>query len=136
MRVFIIFLKLLALVPVFVGLLHVIHGLGTDVQLGARVTAAVLADPVLDSQNRFYGTIFMGYGVLLYLCATDLRRHVVLFRILVGFVYLGGVARLLSMALHGAPSAPVVGLTIIELVGVPLLMLWHARVLTAGENRG
>jgi hypothetical protein len=126
---FALFLKLLAPIPVIVGLLHVSLGAGTEVLLGASVAAESLKDPVLDSQNRFYGAIFMAYGPLLYLCAQDLRRHALLLRIVGGFVFAGGLARLVSVALLGLPSTPVVGLIVIEVIGIPLLLAWHARVL-------
>ncbi len=131
MRAFTNFLKCLAPVPVLVGGLHLLIGLRADVLLGARLPDAVLADPVLDSQNRFYGVSFMIYGVLLYLCATDLRKYALVFRFLVGFMFLGGVARLLALALHGMPAAPVIALGVIELAGMPLVLLWHSRVLSA-----
>jgi hypothetical protein len=129
MQAFALLLKLLAPVPIIVGLLHVTLGAGTEVLLGANVPADVLKDPVLDSQNRFYGAIFMAYGPLLFLCARDLHRHALLLRIVGGFVFLGGIARLASVALQGLPSVPVVGLIAIELVGMPLLLLWHAHLL-------
>jgi Domain of unknown function (DUF4345) len=132
MQAFATVLKLLAPIPVLVGVMHLVLGPASDVLLGARATDTLLGDPVLDSQNRFYGVVFMGYGALLFLCATDVRRHATLFRILAGFIFLGGVARLLSMALRGVPSAPVVALTVVELAGIPLLLWWHARVLRAG----
>lgn len=129
MQAFALFLKLLAPVPIIVGLLHVTMGLGTDVLLGATVPPDTLRDPVLDSQNRFYGAIFMAYGPLLFLCAQDIRKHALLLRIVGAFVFLGGVARLVSVALYGLPSVPVVGLIAIELIGIPLLLVWHAHLL-------
>ncbi|MDE0856456.1 MAG: DUF4345 domain-containing protein [Nevskia sp.] len=129
MRAFILVLRLLAAVAVAVGLLHLLIGLHADTLLGARLPAQVLADPVLDSQNRFYGTTFIGYGALIFLCAADLRRYAAVLALVAGFVALGGVARLLSIALHGMPPPPVLGLTLLELLGMPALLLWFRRVL-------
>ena len=120
-------LKFIAPIPMVVGLTHIALGLQTDVLLGANVAAELLSDPVLDSQNRFYGAIFMGYGALIFLCTTNLRQHATLFRILSGGVLLGGLARVVSIVLHGVPSTPVLGLIAIELLGVPLLVWWHSR---------
>ena len=120
-------LKFIAAIPILVGLMHIVLGLQTDVLLGANVAAELLTDPVLDSQNRFYGAIFMGYGALIFLCSTNLRQHATLFRILSGGVFLGGLARVISIVLHGVPSTPVLGLIVIELLGVPLLVWWHSR---------
>ncbi|MSP17671.1 MAG: DUF4345 domain-containing protein, partial [Myxococcales bacterium] len=121
-------LKLLAPVAILVGLLHVVLGLRTDVMLGAKLPVEVISDPVLDSQNRFYGMAFAGYGALLLLCASDLRKYTALFRVVAAAIFLGGVARLIAMALHGAPTPPVLGLMAIELFAVPPLVWWHARV--------
>lgn len=132
MPAFTIFLKWLAPVPVLVGLLHLLLGLRADVLLGASLPAATLADPVLDSQNRFYGVSFMAYGVLLYLCATDIRKYAPVFVTLIGFLFLGGVGRLVSVTLHGMPSPPVAALAAIELVGMPLLLLWFSRLMPKG----
>jgi hypothetical protein len=60
--------------PIFfiVGALHLTLGLQADALLGARLSAEVIADPALDSQNRFYGVSFTLYGVLLFLCSTNI----------------------------------------------------------------
>jgi hypothetical protein len=121
-------LRLLGLVAMLVGLLHLGFGPGADVMLGAHIPPQVMADPVLDSQNRFYGVSFIGNGALLLLCATDIRKYSAVLRIVAAFVFLGGLARLLVIYLRGLPSAPVIGLIGIELVGVPVLLWWHARV--------
>jgi Ni/Fe-hydrogenase subunit HybB-like protein len=71
MRSLALFLKWVA--PVFLVV-------GAEVLLGAHVPADVLADPVLDSQNRFHGVAFTLYGVLLFLCATDLSRYAAVLR--------------------------------------------------------
>ena len=131
MRAFTLLLKLLAPVAIAVGLMHLLIGLHADTLLGAHLPPEVLADPVLDSQNRFYGTTFIGYGALLYLCATDLPRYARVFSILGGFIFLGGCARLIAIALHGMPTPQVIALLLIELLGVPPLLLWHRRLLKA-----
>ncbi len=128
MRAFTLFLKWLAPIPVLVGSLHLLLGVHADVLLGARLPPEALADPVLDSQNRFYGVAFMAYGVLLYLCATDLRKYAAVFNTVIAFMFLGGAGRLIAMALHGMPSPPVILLALIELMGMPLLLLWYFRV--------
>ena len=129
MSTFTAFLKLLAPVPVLVGILHVVLGPGADVLLGAELSWEAIHDPVLDSQNRFYGVVFMGYGLLFWVCAMDLRKYAAVFRIAAGFVFLGGLARLISISVVGVPSATVVFLTVVELLAVPPLVWWHWRVL-------
>ena len=128
LRAFAIFLKVLAPVFVLVGALHLFLGLGADALLGANVPPEVLTDPGLDSQNRFYGTTFMVYGVLLWLCSTDLAKYATVLRCVLWVFFAGGLARLVSILVYGLPPPPIIVLLISELIGPPLLLWWFARV--------
>ena len=129
MQIFVAVLRVVAAIITLVGLSHVIWGPGADVLLGAELSSAALSDPVLDSQNRFYGTTFIGYGGLLFLCATDVRKYATVFSLVSGFIFLGGVARLISAVQVGLPPPLVIGLIASELIGIPVVVWWHARVL-------
>lgn len=129
MQIFVAVLRVVAAIITLVGLSHVIWGPGADVLLGAELSSAALSDPVLDSQNRFYGTTFIGYGGLLFLCATDVRKYATVFSLVIGFIFLGGVARLVSAVQVGLPPPLVIGLIASELIGIPVVVWWHARVL-------
>ena len=117
--------------PIFllVGLLHLSLGVGAEVLLGANLPAAALAAPALDSQNRFYGVAFTLYGVLLYLCATDLRKYATVLRCVLWVFFAAGVARLVSIAIHGLPPPLVLALLASELALPPLLIFWLSRYL-------
>ena len=120
-------LRLGAVIFLVVGLLHLAMGLNADVLLGARLPPDVIADPVLDSQNRFYGTAFAIYGVLLLLGATDLARYAVMLQCCFWCFFSAGIARLAAWAQHGAPSHQVILLLALELALPPLLSLWLSR---------
>jgi hypothetical protein len=122
-------MRIVSAAPLLIGAFHVVHGSEADAALGANVPPEVLANAVLDSQSRFYGAIFMGYGAALYISLTALAQHAATFRIVGGFLVLGGLARLLSVALRGCPGHPIAALITIELGLVPLILWWHARVL-------
>ena len=130
MRTLALFLKIISPVPIAVGLLHLVLGLKADAMLGARLPPAVIADPVLDSQNRFYGVAFMLYGVLLYVGASDLKRYLPVVRWTLWLFFAAGLARLLSIALHGVPSPPVLLLLAVEVIGTPVLLWWISRAET------
>ena len=83
----------------------------------------VIRDPVLDSQNRFYGTAVAIDGVLLALGATDLKRYSVMLQCCLWCFFAGGLARLVSMALYGTPPLMVLALTASELVLPALLSM-------------
>ena len=123
-------LKILAPVFVLVGTLHLLLGVQADVLLGAQLSEAAINDPVLDSQNRFYGVAFSAYGFLLFLAATDLAKYRVVFRILLAVFFAAGCARLVSIAVHGLPSVLVILLLATELLLPPLLAWWHQQVLS------
>ncbi len=116
---------------VLAGLLHVFLGLGADVLLGAHLSPDTLSDASLDSQNRYYGISFTIYGVLFWIAAGDLRRYRTVLRILIAWFFLGGLMRLVSIALKGWPSDMVWALALSELILPPILWWLMLR-----EERG
>ena len=119
-------LKLTAPIFVLVGALHLVLGLEADLMIGAHLTPEILSEPVLDSQNRFYGVAFTVYGFLLYLCAKDLVRYQVVLTILLCVFFAAGCARLISIYLYGVPSEFVLLLLASELV-LPLVAYMFLR---------
>jgi hypothetical protein len=125
------FLRILAPFCILVGALHLVLGLHADVLLGAKIPVDVIADPTLDSQNRFYGTAFTIYGALLWFCASDLGKYAPVLRRLLAVFFAGGLARIVSVAVRGAPTPTVLGLMAIELL-VPLaIFAWLSRATAA-----
>lgn len=122
------FLRVLAPLFVLAGGLHLFLGLGADALLGAKLTSEVIADPALDSQNRFYGTSFALYGVLLWLCAGNVTKHASVLRCVLWVFFAGGIARLVSIAMHGVPPVPVLVLLASELIAPPLILWWLSRL--------
>lgn len=120
-------LRLLAIGCVLAGLTHVVLGLGSDVMLGAHVSPDTLTNASLDSQNRFYGAAFTLYGLLFWLCAGDVQRYRTVLNLVLAAFFFGGVARRISVALHGLPSPMVIGLAVSELVVPPTIWLWMKK---------
>lgn len=131
MRSFRRVLQLIAPAFFAVGAMHLALGVRADVMLGAELPPAALQDAVLDSQNRFYGVVFTIYGVLLWLSASDLARYERVLRCLLWVFFAGGIARLVSIASHGLPGAPVMTLMLLELVLPPALLVWFGRLRAA-----
>ena len=124
MTVFKITLRAMGGAILLVALTHIVLGPNADILLGANLPAMALLDPTIDSQNRFYGAAFGLYGVLLILASNSLAayRSVLLWTLALFFV--GGVARLVSVALVGWPPALVVVLLLLELLLPPALAFW------------
>jgi len=126
------FLKMVAPVFLVVGAIHLVFGVGADAMLGAKLPTEALTDSALDSQNRFYGVAFSLYGVLLYLCATNLPRYATVLRCVLWVFFAAGLARLVSIAIHGIPPLSIVALLATEITLPPLLHLWLSRTLRLG----
>lgn len=129
MRSLALFLKIVAPVFVLVAALHLAIGVGADVLLGAKLSSEALTDPALNSQNRFYGVAFGLYGVLFYLCATDLPKYATVLRCVLWVFFAAGLARLVSIATHGLPPPLVLMLLATEIVLPPVLHVWLSRAL-------
>jgi Domain of unknown function (DUF4345) len=135
MRALAIALKLAAPVFFVVGLLHLTLGVGADVLLGARLSAEAITDPALDSQNRFYGVSFTLYGVLLLLCSTNIPKYTTVLRCVLWVFFAGGLARIVSIVIHGFPPLPVNVLLAGELLSPHLLVWWLSWVENARHQR-
>jgi Domain of unknown function (DUF4345) len=123
----ILFLRIMAISILLAAGSHLLLGLGAEAMLGARLSPETLTNPSLNSQNRFYGTSYMLYGILLWLCAQNLTRYVVIFRLLLVMTFIGGLSRILSLFLHGWPSHAIVALAASELFIPPILYAWHCQ---------
>jgi hypothetical protein len=130
MRSLVLVLKLLAPVFFIVGALHLVLGLGADALLGAKVSAEAMTDPALDSQNRFYAVAFTLYGVLLFLCSTDIPRYATVLRCALWVFFAAGLARFVSIALHGSPPPLIWLLLVGEVLPPPLLAWWLSRTMS------
>lgn len=119
-------LKVAGTAIVLIGLLHVLLGLRADRLLDNTVPETAIKHPSLDSQNRFYGAAFAVFGVLLWLCASDMTRYGPVFRTLMIVFFLAGAARFISAAVMGLPSRIVRILWLLEVGTPPLLLWWQA----------
>ncbi|MFI2232039.1 DUF4345 domain-containing protein [Nocardia testacea] len=104
---------------VLIGIAHMAIGPGAVPDTGALTATD-------DNQNRFFGAIFAGYGLAWIWAArrTPLPGNAV--RWLAATMFVGGLARLFSVAAHGWPHGFVIGLTVLELV-LPPVYFWLAR---------
>ena len=82
----------------------------------------------LDSHFRFLSGVFLGVGIGFYSCIPNVERKTGRARLLASFIVAGGLARLYSLLVAGAPSTGHLFGLGMELVVVPLLVLWQARL--------
>jgi hypothetical protein len=125
MRALIILVRLLCLIPLGTGALDLLLGGRALSTVGTQLTAEALADPSLNSQLRFFGAIWLGFGVLLWHASSDLKAHATGFRLLCAALILSGIGRLISLLQLGVPAAPFVAAMGVELVVMPAVLWWH-----------
>ncbi|ADI03666.1 hypothetical protein SBI_00545 [Streptomyces bingchenggensis BCW-1] len=103
---------------VAIGLFHVALG-------NAAIPGAGSAGATVDSWGRFMGAVFAGYGLAWLWAARQRPIPARAVRWLAGVFLLGGVGRLLSLAVHGWPQWFQIALAAIEL-SLPPVFFWLA----------
>lgn len=84
--------------------------------------------PILDSNLRFFGGLWLGAGLAMLWLVPSIEHQGVLFRALWVAIFLGGVGRVLSWIVIGAPPKPFIGFTLLELFGAPLFIYWQYQI--------
>jgi len=94
---------------IFISLLHIVLG-------PASSPGSIPVNATMDSEDRFYATLFLAYGASLLWCIRDVehKAKVVYFLMLTFFV--GGLARIVSMFTVGLPNTFFIAMTSLELV--------------------
>ncbi|MFF1557010.1 DUF4345 domain-containing protein [Streptomyces sp. NPDC058279] len=98
---------------VAIGLFHVLGG-------NAAIPGEADAGATIDSLGRFLGAIFVGYGLTWLWAARRTPVPAAAVRMLTGVFLLGGLARVLSIAVAGWPHAFQVVLMVVELALSPV----------------
>lgn len=87
----------------------------------------------LDSHFRYLSGLLFAIGLAFASCIPAIERKTARFRLLAFLVVVGGLGRLISYLSEGSPgSGHVFGLAM-ELVAVPLLVLWQRRIAAPGR---
>ncbi|WP_067863100.1 DUF4345 domain-containing protein [Nocardia shimofusensis] len=102
-----------------IGIAHIVVGPAAVPDTGSLTATD-------DSQNRFFGAIFAGYGLAWIWAARQSPIAGEAVRWLAGIFFVGGIARLVSIAAHGWPHGFVIVLTVLELA-LPPVYFWLAR---------
>ena len=128
-RVITIFLRVFCAIPFLTGLADLIGGTSLFKAAGIPMPPEVASDPFLNSQIKFWGAIFFGYGAMLWWAAGDIRGRAQTLQLLLATMVLAGFGRALSLALYGSPGVLLDGALVLEVVGFPLIWLYHRRIL-------
>lgn len=99
-----------------IGVLHVVAGI-------AAIPGLADAGANADSQERFFGAIFLAYGLVWIWTARQRPIPARIVRLLAATFLLGGLARVVSIAFHGLPNWFMLTLLAIELALPPVYLL-------------
>lgn len=119
-----------------VGAVTTFGGLSTTVSLLAPLADILLGDtrpidhlahPDVDSEMRFYSTIFMGFGALVIHTGATLRQNLHRVPLLAGLFFLGGTARLMTHYFVGKPHGMFDILMVIELAAPVFIYILYRR---------
>jgi hypothetical protein len=116
-------MALLGAIPVLTGIIAM-FGLSDPLY----ASAGIPSNATLDSNLRFFGGIWLGVGLSLYLLIPNIEKQTLLFRVLWGMIFLGGIGRLASMLFLALPPLPFIGFIVLEIVGAPFFIWWQARL--------
>ena len=118
-----------SIVPLAAGAAGVIDG-------PRMIHGTGVGTPDLESHFRYLSGLLLGIGLAFIATVPTIERQSRLFATLSGIVVVGGLARLSSAILHGAPGTPHQLALIMELGVVPALLLWQRRIARmAGKGR-
>lgn len=132
---------LLSLIALLTGAMDVIVGVAGQANIGVGTAAAAPFDPVLDSQVRFLGAVWLGLGAIQLVCLGDLRRYSAILQLCFAIVVLGGIGRALALVQVGQPAsgigpAFITVALVIELVLVPLAWITFRKAALADKHMG
>jgi hypothetical protein len=118
----------LAAIPAASGLAGMVQG--ADVVPGGR---AVLT-PSADSEYRYAHAIWFAVAPVIWSSLPRIEENGRVVRAVSAAVVLGGLARAWSWRTAGRPHPVFVGATALELVGIPAVAAWQARVARAADR--
>lgn len=108
-----------ATIPVAIGLYGVLFG---QALTGDAVSISA------ESHFRFLSGLLLGIGLCFWSTLPSIEDKTGRFRLLTLLVAIGGLGRLIGLALTGLPSFFMVGGLVLELVVAPVLCLWQTRI--------
>ena len=82
----------------------------------------------LDSHYRYLSGLLLGIGLVFLASIRRIESKATVFRTLGAVIFVGGLARLLSLIEAGVPGRGHQFGLVMELVVVPLIVLWQAHV--------
>jgi hypothetical protein len=121
-----IYLGLFGVTAILIAALHIVLG-------PSAIPGAVPVNATMDSEDRFYATLFAAYGVAMLWCIKDIEQKSQVVYFLALTFLAGGLARLVSIAAVGLPNTFFITMTVLELLIPFLIMFLQWRISRAAK---
>ncbi len=121
-----IFLGLFGATDLLIALLHIFIG-------PSSIPGSIQVNATMDSEDRFYATLFGAFGLALLWCIKDIERKKMIVYFLAATFFVGGLARLVSVAAVGLPNTFFIAMTILELL-IPFFMVFMQSRISKNIN--
>jgi hypothetical protein len=118
-RLFEVFLALFGVIVIGISLAH--FALGPDAIIGGSHVNATS-----DGEDRFFAGLVFSFGVALVWCSREAERKRIYINLLAAVFFVGGVGRLISLVVVGAPHPFYIAMLVLEL-GLPPVMVVAAK---------
>jgi hypothetical protein len=112
----------LACIPFATGLTSMLTGTKKLPGDSSQVT------PTLDSEYRFVNAFWLSTAPIIWSTLPQIEEDSTTLRLVMGTVFIGGLARLVSWRKTGRPHPVFIGAIVLELVGMPLIAVWQRRL--------
>ena len=116
-----VFLGLFGITAILIASLHIVLG-------PSAIPGSIPVNATMDSEDRFYATLFAAYGVALLWCIGDIERKSRCVYFLAATFFVGGLARVVSILAVGPPNAFFLAMTVFELVIPVFTVFMQARI--------
>lgn len=108
-------------IAVGVSFLHIAFG-------PSVIPGSIPVNATMDSEDRFYAVMFLAYGAVMLWTLRGLERKLPVVRFLAAVLFVGGLARIISLIAVGLPHPFFVAMTIVELALPPVVVSITLRV--------
>jgi hypothetical protein len=122
-----VLLAAFGITAIFIALLHMVLG-------PSAIPGSIPVNATMDSEDRFYATLFGAYGVALLWCIKDVEQKSRVVYALAATFLVGGLARLVSLAAAGPPNTFFLVMTGVELL-LPFLLCFMQSRVAGATNR-
>ncbi len=128
-RILQVILAIIGLIALITGALGIVAGMTTNFGdfYGVSVSPGIEGNVILDSNLRYFSGLWLGVGLILFWMIPSIERQKLVFRLVAGMIFIGGVGRVISILSFGVPSPLFIAFVVLELL-FPLLIIWQNRL--------